>query len=906
MGNGCCRAKKWQTIWQRMKNYDPKTTDSSFQLKCHYVRYLYAYEQKKVLGKEAKLDIPELTRKFGTNCIVKSIPGAASLFGDQQLAVRTKREPPRKRDRELNAKRKLARSSSRVRLPYKRPFYKLALQQHEIEQDLALILNSKRRRTTRGASHQAMGAIDDMSACTMLLLRLRNHEHGGEFNRPVPMSSWPQVAKDRYLQLVSSPIDLSMIQARLSCGEYNHPVLFADDVRLVFRNAAMCAEGESGLMKRTIELWQLFEKEVVVHGIAAAEPIAVPPMPGQGEGPTTARSKTLEDNTACCDRLPGFRVSPLRKPLVKSNNTGLVLKMMYAPAVGDPALDSAKPRTKGKIFRKPKKLLSYEAIVNGSRLIQDQQNSAASEGKSWDTGCTSGMHSSVALSSPGTDSRLVVKLSHAATKGADFAKVPVGKRSLHQLSKVDESSAYVSRTNFDHMVAPIATVPRLGSNRNIRGRNNTVEAADEPEVVDAPAAEEVPSCREASTREQNTFLNKRADGRIDRWNAEPHKEEQIPKSRCESTLSVCSTVTRVTGVTRVGAWRTAGEKVPAKLPEQITVRREKSGSGKGCGGKSAKRGGQLFPFKVKVQVEHRKSPKKSATEGGVSMSPSEEDVITCSETTVVSSFVQASPVGGEGGDDKFCIAQVERMHTGRSRLEELKGRYSPGFGAGPLMWKKSRPRPCSQSLPKCGTYVVPLTTTLLTEAAVSTALLPNRGSDATHQIPRASGWQQEDDREEGDRGGCPMMEGKAMSSLSEGTRAHYDESVSTGSEQLNYLNNEKRKGVRMLDSSGACVREHQQQGLNSSQSEWAMPEENKQRDGSAGGGGRAQEADAWDMQSGKSYRHLPDPRSTGNLLMEPKSPSTFSSLLPSIQPPQNWKMTSHGTTGTLSWNMACL
>eukprot|EP00850_Spirogloea_muscicola_P019435 SM000190S04871 [mRNA] locus=s190:124026:130229:+ [translate_table: standard] len=162
------------------------------------------------------------------------------------------------------------------RLPYKRPFFIVPLRPHEIEQDLALMTNLRRRRNTRGGQQLGTASAKDMSACTIVLLRLRNHHLGRQFNHPVSKCEWPPDAVDSYRKLVKTPLDLSSIQARLSCGEYTHPVIFADDVRSVFRNATLCARADSDLQRTALELWSIFEEDVASYQIAAVEPVVVP------------------------------------------------------------------------------------------------------------------------------------------------------------------------------------------------------------------------------------------------------------------------------------------------------------------------------------------------------------------------------------------------------------------------------------------------------------------------------------------------------------------------------------------------------------------------------------------------------------------------------------------------------
>ena len=57
--------------------------------------------------------------------------------------------------------------------------------------------------------------------------------------------------KPSHSQVASLPLLCFRVQGRLSSGEYSHSVLFADDVRVVFRNAAMCSHPGSDLHVRT-------------------------------------------------------------------------------------------------------------------------------------------------------------------------------------------------------------------------------------------------------------------------------------------------------------------------------------------------------------------------------------------------------------------------------------------------------------------------------------------------------------------------------------------------------------------------------------------------------------------------------------------------------------------------------
>ncbi|KAK6157337.1 hypothetical protein DH2020_011585 [Rehmannia glutinosa] len=71
-------------------------------------------------------------------------------------------------------------------------------------------------------------------SCSSLLEKLRKHNHGWVFNEPVNAKSLGLVD---YHDIIKHPMDLGTIKTRLSKNWYKSPREFAEDVRLVFRNA---------------------------------------------------------------------------------------------------------------------------------------------------------------------------------------------------------------------------------------------------------------------------------------------------------------------------------------------------------------------------------------------------------------------------------------------------------------------------------------------------------------------------------------------------------------------------------------------------------------------------------------------------------------------------------------------
>ncbi|KAK4373951.1 hypothetical protein RND71_004628 [Anisodus tanguticus] len=70
--------------------------------------------------------------------------------------------------------------------------------------------------------------------CGSVLQRLMKHKHGWVFNEPVNVEA---LALHDYHDIIKHPMDLGTIKTRVSQNWYKSPREFAEDVRLVFRNA---------------------------------------------------------------------------------------------------------------------------------------------------------------------------------------------------------------------------------------------------------------------------------------------------------------------------------------------------------------------------------------------------------------------------------------------------------------------------------------------------------------------------------------------------------------------------------------------------------------------------------------------------------------------------------------------
>ncbi|KAM3302278.1 transcription factor GTE4 [Capsicum chacoense] len=101
--------------------------------------------------------------------------------------------------------------------------------------------------------------------CSSLLQRLMKHQHGWVFNEPVNAEA---LGLHDYHDIIKHPMDLGTIKTRLSENWYKFPREFAEDVRLVFRNAMtynpkgqdvhVMAEHLSGIFE---ERWAVIEAE---------------------------------------------------------------------------------------------------------------------------------------------------------------------------------------------------------------------------------------------------------------------------------------------------------------------------------------------------------------------------------------------------------------------------------------------------------------------------------------------------------------------------------------------------------------------------------------------------------------------------------------------------------------------
>ncbi|XP_011082744.2 transcription factor GTE4-like [Sesamum indicum] len=94
-------------------------------------------------------------------------------------------------------------------------------------------------------------------SCSSLLQRLMKHKHGWVFNEPVDAKALGLVD---YHDIIKHPMDLGTIKTRLSQNWYKSPREFAEDVRLVFRNAMTYNPKGQDVHIMAEQLSQIFEE----------------------------------------------------------------------------------------------------------------------------------------------------------------------------------------------------------------------------------------------------------------------------------------------------------------------------------------------------------------------------------------------------------------------------------------------------------------------------------------------------------------------------------------------------------------------------------------------------------------------------------------------------------------------
>ncbi|KAL2523534.1 Transcription factor GTE4 [Abeliophyllum distichum] len=94
-------------------------------------------------------------------------------------------------------------------------------------------------------------------SCSNLLQRLMKHKHGWVFNEPVDAK---ELGLHDYHDIIKHPMDLGTIKNRLSQDWYKSPREFAEDVRIVFRNAMTYNPKGQDVHVMAEQLSQIFEE----------------------------------------------------------------------------------------------------------------------------------------------------------------------------------------------------------------------------------------------------------------------------------------------------------------------------------------------------------------------------------------------------------------------------------------------------------------------------------------------------------------------------------------------------------------------------------------------------------------------------------------------------------------------
>uniref|UniRef100_A0A096M3M4 Bromodomain and WD repeat domain containing 3 n=1 Tax=Poecilia formosa TaxID=48698 RepID=A0A096M3M4_POEFO len=95
--------------------------------------------------------------------------------------------------------------------------------------------------------------------CRELLRRMLASPDSGPFRRPVDLFEYPD-----YRDIIDTPMDLGTVSETLVAGNYENPMEFAKDVRLIFSNSkAYTPNKKSQIYAMTLNLSAFFEKHII-------------------------------------------------------------------------------------------------------------------------------------------------------------------------------------------------------------------------------------------------------------------------------------------------------------------------------------------------------------------------------------------------------------------------------------------------------------------------------------------------------------------------------------------------------------------------------------------------------------------------------------------------------------------
>ncbi|KAL1788623.1 bromodomain and WD repeat-containing protein 1, partial [Sigmodon hispidus] len=112
-----------------------------------------------------------------------------------------------------------------------------------------------KRRSSRAASHVEN---DWRRQCKALLILIFQCEDSEPFRQPVDLVEYPD-----YRDIIDTPMDFGTVRETLEAGNYDSPVEFCKDIRLIFSNAkAYTPNKRSKIYSMTLRLSALFEEKM--------------------------------------------------------------------------------------------------------------------------------------------------------------------------------------------------------------------------------------------------------------------------------------------------------------------------------------------------------------------------------------------------------------------------------------------------------------------------------------------------------------------------------------------------------------------------------------------------------------------------------------------------------------------
>uniref|UniRef100_A0A8C9T218 Bromodomain and WD repeat domain containing 3 n=1 Tax=Scleropages formosus TaxID=113540 RepID=A0A8C9T218_SCLFO len=137
------------------------------------------------------------------------------------------------------------------------------LQDAEVEVDSDTPGTSTGQRTSRQPTAKKRGVVLDVQAwygqCRELLKRLLESPDSEPFRQPVDLFAYPD-----YRDIIDTPMDLGTVSETLAAGNYENPMEFCKDVRLIFSNSkAYTPNKKSRIYSMTLSLSAFFEAQIL-------------------------------------------------------------------------------------------------------------------------------------------------------------------------------------------------------------------------------------------------------------------------------------------------------------------------------------------------------------------------------------------------------------------------------------------------------------------------------------------------------------------------------------------------------------------------------------------------------------------------------------------------------------------